>query len=1172
MSSSGFIHLHVHTQYSLLDGAIRLDRLLERAGSFQMNALAMTDHGSMYGVLEFYEKAYKAGIKPIIGCEVYVAPTSRLEKDPRQKGGSYHLILLAKDAKGYRNLCKLVSSAHLEGFYYKPRIDKTILAECTEGLIAQSACLHGEIPRLIQAGRMDKAAETARNYQAMFGEGNFYLEVQNNGIAIQETVNKALLEMSQDLSMPLVATNDCHYLTPEDARAHDVLLCIQTGKTVHETKRLKFQTDQLYFKSPEEMERDFTDYPNAVSNSVEIAKRCNLELDLSTYHFPRFRCSGRGEKTGDKEKSQTPLDVESLFEEEVRRGWEKRLQEIRSRNPGFTEADVQGYKDRLDRELGVIKEMGFPGYFLVVADFVRFAKEQHIPVGPGRGSAAGSLVAYAMKITDLDPIAYGLIFERFLNPARKSMPDIDVDFCIEGRDAVFKYLVETYGGPEYVAQIITFGKMQARAVIRDVGRALDIPLREVDVIAKLIPEVLNISLDSALAQEPKLRKMADEDPRINELITIAKALEGLPRHASTHAAGAVISDRRLVEHLPLARGKKGEVVTQFDMKAIEKIGLIKFDLLGLRNLTVMKHACEIIKKSGEESPDLTNLDLTDAKTFALLSSAQTTGVFQLESSGMKDLLRRLKPACFEDIVALVALYRPGPLDSGMHDAFVERKNGQVPVTYIIPELEPILKDTYGVIIYQEQVMNIAAALADYSMAEADNLRKAMGKKISHMMAQERERFLTRSKKKGIDPQKAEEIFDLIEKFGRYGFNKAHSAAYAMIAFQTAFLKAHFPVELMAAILTSEMGSTENVVKYIAECREQGIEILPPDINQSDMSFSVVDGAIRFGLAAVKNVGEGAIESILEVRKQNGPFESLFKFCERVDQRRVNRRVSESLIKCGAFDSTGAKRSQMMAMLEDASEIGQKIQKDRLDGQISLFDVLPEQGADVVYPPFPEIEEWDESQVLNYEKETLGFFVTGHPLARHEPVLKKFANTDTLGLLNQRDGSTVRIGGLIRDLKHYNDKKGDLMAFVTLEDLHGFVEITLFSSVYSSVSDFVKKDAAVFVEGRITKDEQSAKILADTVVPVEKAEEIWTTSVNLNLDVTMMDKEKLQQLYNILHRHKGSSNAFLCLRIPERTETVIALPNHIRLRAGSALADAVNEFLGYRAVETVCGRL
>lgn len=1175
MSDSEFIHLHVHTQYSLLDGAIRIDPLLDRAKTFRMNALAMTDHGSMYGVLEFYEKAYKAGIKPIIGCEFYVAPKSRLDKDPRQKGGLNHLILLAKNIKGYRNLCKLVSAAHLEGFYYKPRIDKRILSECCEGLIAQSACLHGEIPRLIQAGRLDKAAAAAQAYEAMFGEGNFFLEVQNNGIEIQEMVNRALLEMSRDVSIPLVATNDCHYLNREDARAHDVLLCIQTGKTVQETKRLKFQTDQLYFKSPEEMKRDFSDYPNALANTVDIARRCNLELDLTSYHFPRFRSSQdkNGSKNGVEEtkESRAPVDVERLFEAEVKKGWEERLEEIRSRNPEFSEADTQRYNNRLSRELAVIKEMGFPGYFLVVADFVRFAKAHDIPVGPGRGSAAGSLVAYSLKITDLDPIAYGLIFERFLNPARKSMPDIDVDFCIEGRDAVFKYLVENYGGPEYVAQIITFGKMQARAVIRDVGRALDIPLREVDAIAKLIPDVLNISLDDALDREPKLKKMAEEDPRVQELITIAKALEGLPRHASTHAAGAVISDRPLVEHLPLTKGKKGEVVTQFDMKAIEKIGLIKFDLLGLRNLTVMKHAGQIIAEAGRDAPDLSHLDLTDQKTFALLASAHTTGVFQLESSGMKDLLRRLKPGCFEDIVALVALYRPGPLDSGMHDAFVQRKNGLVPVTYMVPELEPILKDTYGVILYQEQVMNIAATLADYSMAEADNLRKAMGKKIGVLMAQERERFLSRSKKKGVDPKKAEEIFDLMEKFGRYGFNKAHSAAYAMIAFQTAYLKAHFPVELMAAILTSEMGSTENVVKYIAECREQGIDILPPDINDSHMRFTVVDGAIRFGLAAVKNVGGGAIEAILEARKEGGPFESLFDFCSRVDQRRVNRRVVESLIKCGAFDSTGAKRSQMTAMLEEAADIGQKIQKDRLNGQISLFDIMSEKGGDVIYPPFPDMDEWQDGEKLRCEKETLGFFVTGHPLAGHDAVIRKFANTDTLTLRDQGDGAVVRIGGLIRDLKHYQDRKGERMAFVTLEDLHGFVEVILFSSVYSGVSDFVEKDAAVFVEGRITKDEQSAKILAETIVPVDKVEETWTTSVNLNLDVTTMDKEKLQQLYQILQRHKGTSGAYLHLRIPERTETVIALPDRIRLKAGKPLADAVNQFLGYGAVETVCTR-
>ncbi|KPK15702.1 MAG: DNA polymerase III subunit alpha, partial [Nitrospira bacterium SG8_3] len=732
-------------------------------------------------------------------------------------------------------------------------------------------------------------------------------------------------------------------------------------------------------------------------------------------------------------------------------------------------------------------------------------------------------------------LAYGLIFERFLNPARKSMPDIDIDFCIEGREAVLKYVVEKYGGSDHVAQIITFGKMQARAVIRDVGRALDIPLREIDSIAKMIPEVLNISLASALSQEPRLKSMAERNPRVKELLTVAQALEGLPRHASTHAAGVVISDRPLVEHLPLTRGKKGEVVTQYDMKAVEKIGLIKFDFLGLRNLTVMKETCEIIRKAGSVPPDLASLDLADKKTFELLASAQTTGVFQLESSGMKDLLLRLKPACFADIVALVALYRPGPLDSGMHDAFVERKNGRVAVTYLLPELEPILKDTYGVILYQEQVMNIACVLADYSMAEADNLRKAMGKKRGEIMAQERKRFLIRAKDKGVDPEKAEKIFDLMEKFGRYGF------------------------------------ATEEVVKYIAECRDQGIKILPPDINKSDMNFTVVDGAIRFGLAAVKNVGEGAIESILEVRKQGGPFKSLFDFCERVDHRRVNRRVVESLIKCGAFDSSGTKRSQMMSVLEKAVEIGHKIQRDRVNGQFSLFEVMPQQDMGVVYPSLPDMKEWDESQLLRCEKEALGFFITGHPLAKQAPILKKFANTDTLKLRELPDGTGVRIGGLVRDYKHYNDRKGDRMAFVTLEDLSGFAEVTLFSSLFASVSDLIRKDTAIFVEGRVTRDENSVKILGDAVIPIEKAEETWTTSVRLKLDITSLDREVLERLYDILQKHKGTSSAYLHLRMAQRTETVIALPDHMKLRAGRALTEAINGFLGYGAVETVSQR-
>ena len=1168
MRSSDFVHLHVHTEYSLLDGAIRIDSLLERAASFHMNSVAITDHGTMYGVIEFYDKAYKAGIKPIIGCELYISPTSRFDKDPRYKTGLFHLTVLAKNARGYKNLCKLVTAGHLEGFYYKPRVDKDILEECSEGLIALSGCLHGEIPRLIQAGRLEKAAQVARAYQKMFGDGNFYLEVQNNGIAAQEIVNKALLKMSGELSIPLVATNDCHYLDRADVRAHDILLCIQTGTTVQEKKRLKFRTDQLYFKSPEEMKSYFRQYPGAIENSCEISNRCNVEIDFNTYHFPKFEIPSVKGDNDAIERDGSSLNADEYLQQRARDGLEERLQQIRSKRSDLAAEDIQSYKNRLSQELAVIRKMGFSAYFLVVADFVRFAREQNIPVGPGRGSAAGSLVAYALKITDLDPIAYGLIFERFLNPARKSMPDIDIDFCIEGRDTVFKYIVEKYGGPNHVAQILTFGKMQARAVIRDVGRALDIPLREVDTIAKMIPA--NVSLESALSKEPKLKSVADKKPQIEELLTIARALEGLPRHASTHAAGVVISDEPLVSYLPLARGKKGEVVTQYDMKGIEKIGLVKFDLLGLRNLTVMKHACEIIRRQGRNPPDLANLDLSDEKTFQLLASGDTTGVFQLESSGMKDLLIRLRPTSFRDIIALVALYRPGPLDSGMHDEFVRRKNGRLPVTYIVPELEPILKDTYGVILYQEQVMKIAGVLADYSMAEADNLRKAMGKKIGEIMAEERQRFLARATGKGVEAAKAEKIFDLIEKFGRYGFNKAHSAAYAMIAYQTAYLKAHFPVEFMAALLTSEMNDTERVVKHIAECRSHGIEILPPDINQSNMSFTAVEGKIRFGLAAVKNVGEGTIESILEVRQEGGAFKSLSDFCRRVNYKKVNRRVIESLIKCGAFDSTGAKRSQMMSVLDKTIELGQRSQRDYINGQFSLFQRGPQRRtfADI---PLPEIEEWSESRLLKYEKETLGFFITGHPLAKYEQILRKFADTDTVKLKELSDGNVVRMGGVIRECKLHNDRKGDRMAFVTLEDLGGFAEVTLFSSLYQSVDDIIKKDSAVLVEGRVTRDEKSVKILADSVIPITKAEEVWTTTVHLNLDITNLDRETLQQLYDILQHHRGGCKVYLHLRIPRRTETIIALPDRIKLKAGNALTETVNNFLGYSAVETSCQR-
>ncbi|MBT8365920.1 MAG: DNA polymerase III subunit alpha, partial [Deltaproteobacteria bacterium] len=1065
--------------------------------------------------------------------------------------GLSHLILLAENQEGYRNLCKLASAAQLEGFYYKPRVDKQLLKEHSQGLIAMTACLHGEIPRRIRDGNMDIADAAAREYLEIFGENNFFLEVQNNGIDIQEHVNKALLEMSQRLSIPLVASNDCHYLQREDVRAHDVLLCIQTGKTIHDNDRLKFRTDQLYFKSKEEMHAYFHAYPDALGNTVDIAKRCNLEFDFKTYHFPKFDAG-------------SDQSVDQLFEDQVREGFAGILGRIKSKTP---QIDETVYQKRLDYEIATIKEMGFPGYFLIVSDFIRHAKESGVPVGPGRGSAAGSLVAYSLGITDLDPIAHGLIFERFLNPARKSMPDIDVDFCIDGREDVYKYVVDRYGGGDYVAQIITFGKLKTRAVIRDVGRALDIPLREVDAIAKMVPDVLNISLDQALKQEPRLAELAEKDPNVGDLIQICRVLEGLPRHASTHAAGVVIADRPLVDYLPLYKGKKGEVVTQFDMNIVEKIGLVKFDFLGLRNLTVIANTLALIARQDKQPPNLENVELTDSDTYRLLSAGDTTGVFQLESSGMKDLLVRLRPEVFDDIIALVALYRPGPMESGMIDDYVARKHGKKVVEYLVPELEPILKETYGVIIYQEQVMKIAGELANYSMAEADDLRKAMGKKIPEIMADHRQRFVQGAKDNAIPGDRAQKLFDLIAKFGGYGFNKSHSAAYALIAYQTAYLKSHFPVEFMASLLTSEMHSIDGVVKFIAECRHHGIPILPPNINQSEMEFTVDGSQVRFGLVAVKNVGENAIESIVACRLAQ-PFESLFDFCERVDLKKVNKRVIESLIKCGAFDSTGAKRSQMMAALESALDYGQRVQRERNDPQMGLFDSGQNQPS-INAPTLPEIGEWEEKQLLTFEKESLGFYLAGHPLMRHEETLDKFTNANAISIKELRDGGVVRIGGLVQNSKIIKTRKGDMMAFVTIEDMHGAVETIVFASVFTQVRDLLVEDSPLLIQGQVQKDEQSLKILADTVIPIDKAEETWTASVHLNLEIIRTDREMLTYLHDILARHPGTCSAFLHLRSPDNTDSVIALPEALKLKAGGALSREVNSFLGYHAVETRC---
>lgn len=1149
-----FVHLHVHTQYSLLDGAIRLGPLLQSATDFGMNSVAITDHGTMFGSVEFYDMAHKKNIKPIIGCEVYIAPRKLTDKTAIDGKNLAHLILLAQNQEGYKNLCKLASIAQLKGFYYKPRVDKEVLQEYSSGLFALSACLAGEIPRFLRDNKIEEADNAARFYNEIYGEGNFYLEVQDIGMDIQDRVNERLLEMSKRLSIPLVATNDCHYLNKDDARAHEILLCVQTGSTMNDPKRFKFGTDQLYLKSPAEMVKAFGDYPDAIENTSRIADRCNIEFDFKTYHFPQF-------------EAESGLDVNELFEEEVRKGFEKRLDYIKSKTPDIDE-DV--YRKRLDYEINVIIDMGFPGYFLIVADFIRYGKENGVPVGPGRGSAAGSIVAYSMGITDLDPIEHGLIFERFLNPARVSMPDIDVDFCINGREKVFKYVVDRYGGGDYVAQIITFGKLKTKAVIRDVGRALDIPLDEVNRICKMVPDELGIKLKDAIEKEPKLKELADSRKDISELMTTCLILEGLPRHCSTHAAGVVVSDKPLVEYLPTYKGKNGEVVTQFDMKRVEQIGLVKFDFLGLRNLTVIENCLKIIESNGGERPDLLEIDFEDKKTFNLLSTGDTTGVFQLESSGMKDLLTRLKPECFNDIIALVALYRPGPLDSGMVDAYVERKHGREPVEYEVPDLEPILKETYGVILYQEQVMKIAGVLANYTMAEADGLRKAMGKKIAAMMAEHRDLFMTGAVKNNIPKDKAKTIFDLMETFGGYGFNKSHSAAYALIAYQTAYLKTHYQVEFMAALLTSEMGNADSVVKFISECRSHNIPILPPDVNESNKEFLVDQSSIRFGLVAVKNVGEGAIDTILEARKE-GKFKSIFDFCERVNLRKVNKRVMEALIKCGAFDSTGDKRSQMMAVIEDANDHGQRVQKEKNDPQMDLFGSKSNgKFKSFNAPALPDIEEWDNKYLLSLEKEALGFYISGHPLNRYEELLDKFTNANAITLNEISNNKGVRIGGLIIGQKPFRTKKGDMMAFLTIEDMHGSVEVVVFPSVYEEVQDTLIIDHAVIIQGEAQKEEKSVKILAETIVPIDKAEETWAASMHINVNAEKTNQDVFPKIKDILKKQPGSSNVSINILIPQKSVVVsLDLQDDYKLKVDQPIIREINDIIGYNAVETTC---
>lgn len=1065
MWHSNFVHLHTHTEYSLLDGACRISELVAQAKKHKMPALAITDHGVMYGAIQFYKEAIRQGVKPIIGCEMYVAHQSRLDKSSQRKETPHHLILLVKNNEGYKNLIKLVTLSYLEGFYYKPRIDKEILREYSSGLIALSACLKGEISQCILQKNIKKAKEVALDFLDIFGEDNFYLELQKNGIPEQEIVNENLIKLSQELSIPVVASNDIHYINKEDARAHEILLCIQTATNLSDPKRLKFSTDAFYFNSPEEMDKNFSKVPQALENTIRIAEKCNLEIDFRHAQLPEF-------------KIPPEHNINTYLKVLCYKGLNERYSEV-----------TKQLEERLEYELSVIKKMEFEPYFLIVWDFVKYAKEKGIMVGPGRGSAAGSLVAYCLNITNIDPMAYGLLFERFLNPERISMPDFDIDFCYERREEVIEYVSKKYGNDK-VAQIITFGTMAARAAVRDVGRALGIPYARVDTIAKMIPWEPNITIEKALKMESRIKELMESDEDIKKLIETASSLEGLARHASTHAAGIVLSRKPLNDYVPLQKTAEGEICTQYAMAELEELGLLKMDFLGLRTLTVISNALKIIKHTRGEEVDINKIPLDDKKVYKMLSKGNCAGIFQLESEGMRDLVKRLKPENMEDITALLALYRPGPLGSGMIEDFIDGKKGKVKIKYPHPCLEPILKETYGVIVYQEQVMKIASELAGFSLGQADILRKAMGKKQKGVMEKQRELFIKGAQKNNIKKNISAEIFDLIAYFAGYGFNKSHSVSYAFISYQTAYLKTHYAIEYMASLLTSIMGNNDKVALYIKECRNMNIEILPPDINQSLVNFTVVGRkAIRFGLAAVKNVGEKAINAIIEERRRNSNFTSLLDFCQRADLRIVNKRVIESLIKCGAFDFIGAKRSQLLAVLDISLKSGQEYQKSKRNGQTSLFDLFEKNNSDKSSSNYqdrlPDISEFSKNELLVMEKEMLGLYISYHPLNDYKERLKKIVTSTSIELANFPDRSRVVLAGVINNFKRKSTKNGNLMAFITLEDLEGTVEIIAFPKVYEKCKEMIKKDEIVITEGRLDVTEGKTKIIAEKISLLEK---------------------------------------------------------------------------------------
>jgi DNA polymerase III subunit alpha len=1163
--SADFTHLHVHSQFSLLDSTIRLEGLLEAAHQDKMSAVALTDHGNMFGALDFYLKAKEFGIKPILGCEMYLAPQSRLMRGTHTSGddelapystarsGMSHLILLVQNEVGYLNLCKLVSSGFLEGFYYKPRIDKEILAAHTEGLIATSACLKGEVTNYCVLGDMDRAREAAKWYRDVFG-GRFYLEMQQNGLPQQMMVNDRFQELSAELGIPLIATADCHYLKREHAPMQEVLMAIQTGRNLDEGTGSGMKSEEFYFKTQATIKEEFSHRPDAIANTMAIANSCQFDFQFEDtkgkkiYHFPKF----------DPPEGKTP---EQYLRDLSHRGLQDRLSaQASQRESGpFTEEEQKPYLARLERELNVIIEMGFTGYFLIVADFIGYGKSHGIPVGPGRGSGAGSLVAYVLGITDLDPLEHGLIFERFLNPERVSLPDFDVDFCMDKRDKVIEYVSQKYG-KDCVAQIITFGKLQARGVIRDVGRAFGMLAPDVDKIAKLVPETINITLDEAFAQEPRLRALTEQDRQLAHLFEVCRTLEGLPRHASIHAAGLVISNRPMVEHCALTRGKNDELVIQLDMNNADRIGLIKFDFLGLKTLTFLQRAEELIhRRHPHSSFSLTGIDITDKKMYEMLAKGDTLGVFQLESSGMQDLMKKVKPDCFADIVASNALYRPGPLESGMVDDFIARKHGQTPVQYDFEELRPILHETYGVIVYQEQVQQVAMRLANYTAGSADLLRRAMGKKKPEEMAKQKERFVQGALANRFDPGKVDHLFELMAKFAGYGFNKSHAAAYSLVTCQTAYIKAHFPVEFYAALLSIERENTDKITKYIADASRHGISVLPPHINESETDFTVLSEAqIRFGLGAIKGVGQVAIDSVLETRKKLGPFKDLYDLCARTNNRTVNKRVIEAFTKAGALDGFKIHRASLFKAIDPALEAGASIQKQNDQNQPSFLDLLGEADESFSHRTvtYPDAEPWERLLELKYEKDTIGFFVSGHPLDDFQTELQRYTTTTIADCVHAGRSKEVLLGATVAGLREFITRKGDRMAFVTLSDRNDEIDAVVFGDVYAECEELLKSDEPIWIKGQLERSENSSKILLSKkgngkVFPLRYAYELLGREVHIHLnplkktgpDTLARFKSLLESTQNI----QGAVPVYLHIKTQERADAILKLKGGIPLK-------------------------